>query len=49
MILGVRNSEATTEDTVDVAKAELQEELKENLDDHQESEVATEKRSKHGV
>ena len=46
MISELRIPEATT---VDAAKAELQEELKENLDNHQESEAATEKQFKHGA
>ncbi|VVA89971.1 unnamed protein product [Arabis nemorensis] len=47
---GLTNPEATTENAVDAAKAELQEELKENMDSHQElPEAATEKRSEHGA
>ncbi|KFK42799.1 hypothetical protein AALP_AA1G040400 [Arabis alpina] len=47
---GMTNPEATTENAVDAANPELQEELKENVDNHQESlEDTTEKRSEHGA
>lgn len=46
MISELRIPEATTEDA---SKAEVQEELKENLDNHQESEATTEKQSEHGA
>lgn len=46
MISELRNPEATTEDVADAAKAELQEGLKENLN-NQDSEGATDKRSEH--
>lgn len=47
MISELRNPEATTEDVADAAKAELQEGLKENLDNNQDSEGVTDKRSEH--
>uniref|UniRef100_M4EUL9 Pentatricopeptide repeat-containing protein n=1 Tax=Brassica campestris TaxID=3711 RepID=M4EUL9_BRACM len=43
---GVTNPEATAEDAVD---AKLQEGIKENMDNHQESEAITENRPEHGA